>query len=624
MVKKFTVKFQPDGQKITISKGQTILEAAIHANVFINSVCGGEGKCGKCKVQVTAGEFQTVTTELLDNSECDDDYVLACLTTPKSDLEVYIPKVTRAAVCQILETMPSIKVEHLDPGVTKYFVKLSAPTLQDNRSDLSRLKTALATAFQLSSLEISLELLRELSAVLRASNWEVTVTVANINDIHEIVLIEPGDTTASNLGVAIDIGTTTVVANLIDLNDGTILDTSSNYNKQIVCGEDVLTRILYAEENDEGLTKLNELIIETINYLITEFPNIDRNKISWVNTAGNTVMTHLFLGLAPNSIRREPYIPTANIIPYIKAQELRIQVNPEAYIYCMPSRSGYVGGDITADILASEMYKKSELALLIDVGTNGEVVLGNNNWLTACSCSAGPAFEGGEVEYGMRAAAGAIEKVALTKDCTVKYQTIGGLKPKGICGSGLIDLIAELFIHGCIDRIGALVAKDNARIRDGDEGKEFVVAWSEETDFEKKSDIVITNVDIKNIIRTKAALYAACSLLLKDMDFTFDDLERIYIAGGFGNYINTQKAILIGLLPDVPLEKFVFIGNGSLAGAGLTLISEELRQKAEDIYSKMTYIELSVSNEFFNEFTSALFLPHTNVELFPSAKKLLS
>lgn len=624
MVKNFKVKFQPDGQQTSIAPTQTFLEAAIRSDVFINSVCGGEGRCGKCKVQVTKGEFQTKSTELLKKNECDDNYVLACLTTPETDLEVYIPEVTRAAVCQILEEMPVLKVEHFNPGVSKYHVKLSAPTLQDNQSDFSRLKHALESDFKLSNLEIPLELLRELSTQLRDSNWDLTVTIAELNGINEIVLIEPGDTTPENLGVAIDLGTTTVVANLIDLNDGSIIDTSSNYNKQIVCGEDVLARIMYAEENDNGLAKLTELIIETINYLITEFPNIDRNKISWINVAGNTVMTHLFLGLEPYYIRREPYIPTANVLPYIKAKDLDIQVNPEAYIFCMPERSGYVGGDITADILASEMYKKPELALLIDVGTNGEVVLGNKDWLAACSCSAGPAFEGGEVEYGMRAAAGAIEKITLTKSCDVKYQTIGGLKPKGVCGSGLIDLLAELFIHGCVDRNGALITKDHPRIRDGDEGKEFVVAWSEETEFEKKSDIIITDVDLKNIIRTKAALYAACSLLLKEMNYTFDDIEKVYIAGGFGNYINTQKAILIGLLPDVPLEKFEFIGNGSLAGAGLTLVSEDLRHKAEDIYKKMTYVELSVSNEFFNEFTSALFLPHTDIELFPSAKKLLS
>jgi uncharacterized 2Fe-2S/4Fe-4S cluster protein (DUF4445 family) len=365
------------------------------------------------------------------------------------------------------------------------------------------------------------------------------------------------------------------------------------------------------------------LIIETINYLISELSLADRKKISWMTAAGNTIMTHMFLGIDPINIKREPYIPTANIIPPYKAKDLGIRVNSEAYLYCLPSRSGYVGGDITADIIACEMYKHPELALMIDVGTNGEVVLGNQDWLAACSCSAGPAFEGGEVEYGMRAAAGAIEKVTLTKDWTVKYQTIKGIKPKGICGSGLIDLIAEMFIHSVVDRNGAIVKKTHDRVRDGDEGKEFVVAWSEETDFEKKSDIVITDIDIKNIIRTKAALYAACSLLLKDMNYTFEDIDKIYIAGGFGNYINTQKAILIGLLPDVPLEKFEFIGNGSLAGAGLTLVSEDLRMKSEDIYRKMTYIELSVSNEFFNEFTSALFLPHTDIDLFPSVKKLL-
>jgi uncharacterized 2Fe-2S/4Fe-4S cluster protein (DUF4445 family) len=624
MGKKFTIKFQPEGQKTSISANQTLLDAAISADVFINSVCGGEGKCGKCKVQVTKGKFDTEKTELLPTSECDDNYVLACLTRPTTDLEIYIPDVTRAAVCQILEKMPKIEVANLNPGVKKYHLKLKPPTLEDNQSDFSRLTAVLAKEFGLEDVEIPLKVLRKLPKILRKKKWDATVTISNLECKNELVLIEPGDTTSAHYGVAVDIGTTTVVANLINLNDGAIIDTSSNYNKQIICGEDVLSRIMYTEDNKSGLKKLNQLIVETINYLISELPQADRKKISWVTTAGNTIMTQMFLEIDPINIKREPYIPTANILPTFKAKDLGIRINPEALVYCLPSRSGYVGGDITADILASGIYKKSELALLIDVGTNGEVVLGNKDWLAACSCSAGPAFEGGEVEYGMRAAAGAIEKVSLTKDCEVKYQTIGNIKPKGICGSGLIDLIAELFIHDCVDRNGALINEDHERIRDGDEGKEFVIAWSHETEFEKKSDIVITDVDLKNIIRTKAALYAACSLLLKDMNYTFEDLDKIYIAGGFGNYINTQKAILIGLLPDVPLEKFEFIGNGSLAGAGLALVSEDLRTIAEDIYRKMTYVELSVSNEFFNEYSSALFLPHTDIELFPTVKKLLS
>ncbi|MEW6069964.1 MAG: ASKHA domain-containing protein, partial [Candidatus Thermoplasmatota archaeon] len=419
------------------------------------------------------------------------------------------------------------------------------------------------------------------------------------------------------------IGTTTVVATLIDLNEGKIIDTASDYNKQIICGADVISRIDYAEEEKHGLKKLNSLVIETINYLIKELianNNIRREEISYIVTAGNTTMTHLLLNLSPSYIKREPYIPTANLIKEIKAQEIGVEL-PNAYLYCTPGRSAYVGGDITADILASGMHKQEALSMLIDVGTNGEVVLGNKDWLVACSCSAGPAFEGGEVDYGTRAVKGAIEKVRITTQLEVEYSVIGGVKPIGICGSGLIDLLGELFRCGIIDKSGRIKDLDIKRIREGKEGKEFVVVWSKATKIGK--DLVISEADIRNIVRTKAAIYAATSLLLKTMGYEIEDLSQIFIAGAFGNYLDARKSILTGILPDVSVEKLKFIGNGALTGAQLILLSKEKKKEAEEIFRKITYIDLSTNPKFFEEFTSALFLPHTNLELFPSVKKML-
>jgi uncharacterized 2Fe-2S/4Fe-4S cluster protein (DUF4445 family) len=398
----------------------------------------------------------------------------------------------------------------------------------------------------------------------------------------------------------------------------------SNYNKQKICGEDVLSRIIYAEEH--GVDKLQELVIEDINYLANEVTRIQnngirdihRNEISMIVLAGNTTMTHMFLGMDTSYIRRDPYIPTVSQVPFLKASELNLQINPEAVVYCLPSRASWVGGDITADILASNIHRQDELSMMIDVGTNGEVVLGNKDWLITCSCSAGPAFEGGEVQFGMNASTGAIEKMQLTDDLDVKYKTIGNSPAKGFCGSGLIDILSELFTHGVIDRNGQFKTCDTSRLSTVDEEPVFIIAFAHETGFEHKKDIFITETDIKNILRTKAAVYAACSLLLKTLGYTFNDLANIYIAGGFGNYLDTKKSIMLGLLPDVPLEKFKFIGNGSLAGSYLSLISTDKIAEA-----KMTYIELSVSNDFYNEFVSALFLPHTDLTLFPTVKEII-
>ncbi len=653
-----TVTFQPEGKSVKVEKGETIMNAAIKADVFINSVCGGLGKCGKCKVQVK-GKVSVKRSDLLSEKDVSKGFYLACESTVEGDLEVFIPEVSRAAKHQILTKSKGIEFEKLMPMTRKLRLTLSAPSLENNISDLERIRKGLAEQ-NIMSPSVSLHLLRSAAKTLRDNDWDVSVTIADVHGQNEIISIDPKEAVNKHFGLAIDIGTTTVVVSLIDLNTGEIVATKSNYNKQIVCGEDVLARINYAEEEDEGLLLLNRLIVETVNFLVEELTldeelcklggakGVCREDITSIVTAGNTTMTHLFLSLDPQHIRLEPYIPTACSVPMLKARNLILEVNPEAAVYCMPCRSSYVGGDITADILASGLNKKDELGLLIDVGTNGEAVIGNKELLASCSCSAGPAFEGGEVGHGMRATIGAIEKIALTvlpkedeTEIKVFYKTIGDAKPKGICGSGLIDLLAELFINGIIDKNGSLKDISSPRIRNGEEGKEFVAAWAEETalgrdviahkDEDGKiilkeaegKDIAITEADIKNIIRTKAAVYASCSVLLKTMNYTFDDLDRIYIAGGFGNYIDMKKAILLGLFPDMPLEKFEFIGNGSLGGARLALLSKDMREEAERIYKRMTYIELSVNNMFYNEFTSALFLPHTDLNLFPTVKEAL-
>ncbi|UCD92015.1 MAG: DUF4445 domain-containing protein [Methanobacteriota archaeon] len=617
------IKFRPDDIAVEVKKGTSVLEAAISAGVYIDSICGGRGKCGKCKVILKKGEPEIDSKKLLSEDEIAKDYVLACETHINDDTEILVPEESRLGLHQILKKSEIVAIEKLNPLVRKQYLELEPPTLEDNISDLSRLERALEER-EICDTCVSLPLLKNVSRVLRRKDWKVTLTFADAAKDSTVVDIESGDTTRKLYGVAVDIGTTTVVVELVDLNTGEVIDCEADYNKQVMFGEDVLTRILYATEEEKGLPKLKKAIVSTINYLIgvlAKRNGLRRRDIQLMTAAGNTTMTHLFLGLDPAQIRIDPYIPVANNLPFVRTKETGIKINRSGFVYCLPGRSSYVGGDITADILATGLHKKEELAMLIDVGTNGEVVLGNKDWMVSCSCSAGPAFEGGEVDFGIRATTGAIERVTLTPDLEVKYSTIGNVKPKGICGSGLIDLLAELFMHGAMNKAGQLEETGSKRIRGGEEGKEFVVVWSEETNIKK--DMVISEVDIQNIMRTKAAVFAACSVLLKSTNHKFSDIQKLYVAGGFGNYLDVRKSVYLGLLPDVDPDLYSFIGNGAVAGSRLVLLDRTKLEEAKEIVKKMTYIELSVNTTFYDEFTSALFFPHTNLGLFPTAKELL-
>ncbi len=526
-----------------------------------------------------------------------------------------VPKESRVESHQIL--MKSVTpLPAIDPPVLKVPLSLTPPSLADYVSDLDRVTHALRN-LDMGHVTIGLPTLKKISRVLRDNQWNVNVTLMDLWDRKEIIDIGPPSDN-DLIGIAVDIGTTTIVVELVDLTTGKVIDARSDYNKQVVYGEDVLSRVMYTEEHDDGISKLTSTIRYGINDLIRELVienNMRYERICRAVLSGNTVMMHLFYGLDPKYIRHEPYIPVMSFVPQMKAVKLDLSVNPNAYIYALPCRSSYVGGDVTADIIASGMSDNKDISLLIDVGTNGEVVLGNDTFLVSCSCSAGPAFEGGEVEFGVRAMKGAIERVWIN-DGLVEYSTIGNEKPKGICGSGLIELIAELFSNGVIDRTGKIqLDKNNVRTEVGNNGNQFIVAFKEDTAIDK--NIVMTDVDIQNILRTKAAVYASCNVLLKTFGYKFGDLCNVFIAGSFGNYLDTKKAITIGLLPDLPLDTFKFIGNGALGGARMVLLSRDLQDKAAEIVENMTHIELSVSSMFFKEFTSALFIPHTELDQFP-------
>jgi uncharacterized 2Fe-2S/4Fe-4S cluster protein (DUF4445 family) len=455
---------------------------------------------------------------------------------------------------------------------------------------------------------------------VRRSNWKVTATV-HFRDVEYPLIrdIEERNTTKRNFGVAIDVGTTTIAAQLIDLRTGAVLGAQASHNSQARYGEDVISRMVYACTH-AGLMPLTDAVTFTINALIESLVQKNKIKLTDITTivaAGNTVMTHLLLGLEPCHIRVAPYIPTATRFPQFQTTEVGLSAHPKALLHCMPCVSSYVGGDITAGVLACGMHNHPEISALIDVGTNGEIVIGNNEWLVCCSSSAGPAFEGGGIKCGTRAILGAIEKIKIESERVI-YETIGGAPPVGICGSAIIEGISELLATGIIDQSGKFINFTHPRVRVLDDTPEFIVARGERT--ATGEPIVITEDDISNLIKTKGAVLAAVRLLLKTLDMSFDDLERIFVAGGFGAHLDIEKSIAIGLLPDIPRERIRFIGNSSLAGARLALLSNDAFHKAETIANRMTYIELSVHPDFMNEFIASLFLPHTDMDLFPTVK----
>lgn len=651
----YKLKILPDKKEINVNEDTDLLSAIAKAGIVINSSCAGQGTCGSCKVIIKSGKYAATPSSWISPEEEKKGYVLACQATLKGDLTVEIPQVTRMEEIQavvegmytsaedVLETkytssenleQPKIAAKEsifpYFPIARKIHIKLSKPDLQDNIPDFERIKREITQHIGVEkNIRMNLPLLRALGKFLRHVDWDVTLSIVDHDNEFEIIHVEQGDTSKNAYAIALDIGTTTVAACLFNLATKEVVGTKATYNRQISFGDDVISRIIYAE-GEKGLEKLTHSICETINGLLQSFEtenNILRSDIIGMQVAGNTTMIHIFLGLEPYYIRREPYIPVVNFPPSVQAQDLCVKINQKGIISCVPGIASYVGGDITAGVLACGMYNTSGLSLLIDLGTNGEIALGNKEWLVAASCSAGPAFEGVGIKSGIRAIEGAIQRVEVAADGkSVKYSTIGDKKPKGICGSGLIDIPGEFLKKGIIDRSGKFVGKVNKGgfplLRKNEDGEfEFVIVRA--GDSATGSDIVITEADIENLMRSKGAVFLGIQVLLQEMSKEFKDIEKVYISGGFGTFLDIEKAIMIGLLPDLPKEKFMFIGNSAITGAKLCMISREARDKSKEIAGIMTYIELSVNPKFMNEYTSTLFLPHTNIELFPSVKKIL-
>ncbi|MFH1674588.1 MAG: ASKHA domain-containing protein [Pseudomonadota bacterium] len=648
------VTFKPGSLKTYVSEGQTILDAALGAGIHINSSCGGQGLCGKCKILIEEGDIVSEPSDKISEEDYKKKVRLACNSRIFSNCTLRIPVESRIPDKILiekqtltkgerkiaeLETRSFVSIWCFNPPIIKVFLKLDPPTVTDNKNDLSRVLRKLNDLYLIRNVSVDISCLRKMPTVLRESEWNVTITLEKIHidydfgistiesdRIYKIIEIETGNTFEKQYIVAIDIGTTTICGQLLDMFSGRAIAEAAIYNKQMkCCGDDVITRIVFAS-TPGGKKKLQEEVILSVNEIINELvkkAGISKEHIVYITSAGNTTMTHLLLGLESRYIREAPYVPSACFFPPIKASEVGIDVRENVTIRNFPSVASYVGGDVVAGVLGSGMFQREKLTLFIDIGTNGEIVLGNSEWLVCAACSMGPAFEGGGILHGMRADVGAIEGFRINPITLEPMMiTIGKARPRGICGSGLISLLAELLYSSIIDRQGKFVRDLNTkRLRQSDTGYEYVVAWAEHTDIGK--DIIITEGDVENLIRAKGALFAGCVTLLESVGFSLEEVDHVFIAGAFGRYLNLEKAKLIGLLPDLPVEKFSFIGNGSLMGARLASFSQDMFREGGRISRMMTNIELSDSPTFMNNYVAALFLPHTEADLFPEVSKKL-
>lgn len=627
---KHKVDLQPANTSVEITTGSLISEAIKQAKLELAQPCGGQGRCGRCAVLVEGTGYRRRSTIRLSEEDLASGYALACQTVIEGDISVAIPeqeRIERRLVTDKAARKIGLPFEYDPPtmqSVQALQVQLSPPSMDDNIDDLTRLRKALA-AQGFAELDVPLHVLRIMAGILREAEWAPWVVLdVDQRDSSPARLIDLSVEPIHPYGAAIDIGTTTITTYLVDLISGEVVNSAAEYNGQIARGEDVISRIIFAGKED-GLKILGEQVRETIHALLERIrkrTGIDPQKIYKAAISGNTTMMHLFLGLPPETIRLSPFIPSINHPSPYSAWELDLNLHPQATVDCLPGVASYVGADITAGVLASNLTETNELTLFIDVGTNGETVLGTQEWMVTCACSAGPAFEGAGVVDGMRATTGAIEEVWVHTDTfEPTIRVIGGGPPTGLCGSGLISLMAELFVTGVIDRAGNVkLDLDTPRVREGEHGPEYVVVWAAET--ESGQDIVLSKVDVDNLMRAKAAIYAGFSVLASNVGVDLADVQQVLVGGAFGKYINVENAIKIGLLPDLPWERFHFLGNTSVLGSYMALLSRQARQKVEDIAESMTYVELSADNTFFDAFTAALFLPHTEIKRFPSVAEV--
>lgn len=644
---KVKVIFQPSGRRGEIDEGMTLLDAARHLGVDIESICGGKGTCGKCKVRIEEGYFEkdamdSRMSHLTPLTEVEKKFIkpdegpnmrLACAAELRGDVKVFVPEKSRAGKQIVRKAAKELSIK-LDPAVKKYYLEIKKPSLHDlTVGDYERIIEALKNQYGLRGLTMDYMTLKSLQDILRKGNWNITVSVWMER---EIIKVEPGFV-ESSYGLAVDIGTTTVVGYLCDLNTGKVINTESMMNPQVPYGEDVMSRITYAMMNPDGLERMQKAIIDGLNEIIERVSSDLRvngrnggEAIVDMTVVFNTAMHHIFLGFNPEYIGRSPFIPAIQHSLNIKARDMGIKINPASYIHVLPIEAGFVGADNVGVLIAEEPYNMNEKVLIIDIGTNGELLLGNKERVCSTSCATGPAFEGAQIKFGMRAAPGAIEKVRidpLTKE--PQYKVIGKadwhthlekVDAKGICGSGIIDAVAEMFKAGIIDKTGKFNMELNTpRVRRDVDGKpEYVLAWADETSI--GTDITINQADVRALQLAKAALYAGAKLMMKKMGI--ERLDKVILAGAFGSYIDKESALTLGMFPDCDINNVFAVGNAAGDGARMALLNLSKRQEADERARWVEFVEIAVEPEFQKEFMQAMHIPHMK-DAFPNLKALL-
>lgn len=648
--KKRIVIFQPAGRRGLIDEGKTILTSAIELGVDLESICGGKKTCGKCKVRIDEGYFEkdAIDSRMSHLSQISDDEKkfikpedgpnirLACAAEIYGDVKIFVPEKSRAGK-QVVRKTATERAIALNPAVKKYHIKLKPPTLHDLATgDSERVIAALKEQYDLNITSIDYPVLKQLQDTLRKGKWEITVSVWMDR---EIIKAEPGFV-EDTYGIAVDVGTTTVVGYLCDLTTGKVLSTESMMNPQVPYGEDVMSRITYAMMNPDGLEKMQRAIIDGLNQIISDSVKaLECEKIGKkcgtedivdMTIVFNTAMHHIFLGFNPEYIGKAPFIPAVQKGLNIKARDMGIIINGSSYIHVLPIEAGFVGADNVGVLIAEEPYNQDSMELIIDIGTNGELLLGNRDRIYSTSCATGPAFEGAQIKFGMRAAPGAIERIKIDPDTKeVMFKVIGKMdwhahlekvNAKGICGSGIIDAVAEMFRAGIIMKNGNFSPNLNTpRFRKDTEGKpEFVIAWADETSI--GTDITVTLSDIRAIQLAKAALYAGAKLLMQRLGIK--KIDKVILAGAFGSYINKESAMIMGMFPDCEINNVYAVGNAAGDGARIALLNIDKRDEAEKKAREVNFVEIAVDPNFQKEFMQAMHFPHMK-DPFPNLNDLL-
>lgn len=609
---KYLVQFDPPGKRSRVTAGKTLLDAARELGVSLRADCAGRGVCGRCQVVVPAGarslSFPSDIERRVLKSKLQAHYRLACRTLISGPIHVEVPRESLAAEAVILTEGEQVSFK-LEPAVQQYHLSLSAPSLDDPLGDGDRLLRALEQIYALKEVSIAPSVLRKLPVMLRQAGWDVTVTLLN-GERREQIDVQPGYV-ENSYGAAVDIGTTTVVVYLVNLTTGEVIATESMINPQVAYGADIIARMDYAIKEPKGKEQLRKAILGGINQLLLRActrAGVNVRHVAEMIIVGNTVMHHLFLGLETCFLVKTPFAPVVQRPCDLKAEDIGVRINPAGNIHLLPMIAGFVGGDVVSDLIATKVYRGNELTLLIDIGTNGELVLGNENMgLTACSVAAGPAFEGGHIEFGMSASPGAIERVGIEPvDYQVRYQTIGGSPPQGICGSGIIDAVAAMVQAHIVLPDGRIdTTIPCRRLRQGSKGIEFVLEWAENTALGK--DIVVTQKDVREVQLAKAAFQAGIRILMQHTGV--NEVEKVVLAGAFGSYLNPKSASAIGMLPPCNLERITSVGNAAGSGARMALLSKSERAEAADVALAVHYLELTVQPDFGLVFLDALRFP---------------